>query len=72
MQDLKQMQEQAGNGESLVNEEGVHIDDLTPRQRRALLARNGLVRIDELVEASGFGRQLQEELEAVSDFLVTF
>jgi hypothetical protein len=72
MHDLKQMQEQAGNGENLVNEEGVHIDDLTPRQRRALLARNGLVRIDELVEASGFGRQLQEELEAVRNFLETF
>ncbi|KAJ9091096.1 hypothetical protein QFC19_009270 [Naganishia cerealis] len=64
MQDLKQMQEEAGNGEDLVNEDGVRIDELSPREKRALLARNGLIRIDEIVEASGFGRQLQEELEA--------
>ncbi|KAJ9098746.1 hypothetical protein QFC21_004394 [Naganishia friedmannii] len=64
MHDLKQLQGEAGNGENLVNEDGVHINDLSPRQKRALLARNGLIRIDELVEASGFGRQLQEELEA--------
>lgn len=65
MRDLKQTQQEAENAEELVDEDGVNYNDLSPRQRRALLARKGLVRIDELVEASGFGRQLQEELEAV-------
>ncbi|KAJ9105634.1 hypothetical protein QFC20_004314 [Naganishia adeliensis] len=64
MRDLKQMQQEAEMAEELVDEDGVNYSDLSPRQRRALLARKGLVRIDELVEASGFGRQLQEELEA--------
>jgi RIO kinase 2 len=66
MRDLKEMQEEAEKADELFDEDGVSYEDLPPRKRRALLALKGLVRIDELVEASGFGRQLQEELEAVS------
>lgn len=66
MRELKQMREEAEQADELFDEDGVSYEDLSPRKRRELLALKGLVRIDELVEASGFGRQLQEELEAVS------
>jgi hypothetical protein len=70
MRELKEMQEEAEKADELFDEDGVSYEDLPPRKRRALLALKGLVRIDELVEASGFGRQLQEELEAVSSSIV--
>ncbi|GHJ87493.1 hypothetical protein NliqN6_3895 [Naganishia liquefaciens] len=63
MRELKEMREEAEQANELFDEDGVSYEDLSPRKRRELLALKGLVRIDELVEASGFGRQLQEELE---------